>query len=375
MKNFHSLPALLPVLLLSSCSGIRWPGGGESLSIRAFKALQDTSARCSLSAEIVSVENSSKGCIYVWDSDDYLYVYGMSPAEGLKAGDCIGFSARKGVFNGRAEAREAELIWRREGAYPGTALRQPEADWLELPTAQPEENIVFLCHKGLSGCRNFSVLYDTSAHLARWVCYPLASGDVGAGRSGAYAFDPLLEESLQADLNKSFQNRKKGGEEFIRGHLVPSYERSGRENLDVFLATNIIPQSSALNGGVWSALENAERSWAAACDTLYVVVGTILSGSTYTVSDNSSPRRKVPVPAAVYRVFLARLRDGSFKGLAALFQNKAYSSKSFSSDMAMSIDELEGITGLDFFSNLPSRIEEAVESADPRQDSWWWSLN
>ena len=371
MKNFKFLPAFLPVLLLFSCSKTTWPDCEGGLSLEAFKALKDSSSRFSLSGEIVSFQKP--GCLYVADETDFVYVYGMSSSEGLQAGDRIGFSARPGTFNGRLQAQDAELLWRQSGTYPGFSAARPEAGWLELPSAEAEENMVFLCHKGPSGRRNYSVFYDASKHLARWVCYPLAGGDCGAGRSDAYAFDPLLEETVQADLSRSYQNRKKGGEEFIRGHLVPSYERMGRENMDVFLSTNIIPQSSALNSGVWLDLENAERRWAASCDTLYVVVGTLCEGGGYTVSDNSSPRRKIPVPGELYRAVLALMPDGSLRALAAIFSNSACPYAKFTSLMAISVDELEELTGEDFFSNLPSVQEDAVEAADPAQDPWWWN--
>lgn len=43
--------------------------------------------------------------------------------------------------------------------------------------------------------------------------------------------------------------------------------------------------------------------------------------------------------------------------------------------MMMSIDELEEITGLDFFANLPGKIGDAqadqIESEDPRDVSFW----
>ena len=41
--------------------------------------------------------------------------------------------------------------------------------------------------------------------------------------------------------------------------------------------------------------------------------------------------------------------------------------------IAVSIDELETLTGEDFFVNLPDGIESIVEAADPKTDIWWWN--
>lgn len=61
-------------------------------------------------------------------------------------------------------------------------------------------------------------------------------------------------------------------------------------------------------------------------------------------------------------------------GCAFFFEHRNYSSKALK-PQAMSIDELEKKTGMDFFVNLPAAIGQdkaaAVEAADPTKNSWW----
>ena len=42
----------------------------------------------------------------------------------------------------------------------------------------------------------------------------------------------------------------------------------------------------------------------------------------------------------------------------------------------MSVDEIEKITGFDFFANLPAKVGEAtaakIESTDPANVALWW---
>ena len=203
------------------------------------------------------------------------------------------------------------------------------------------------------------------------------SGEGGAGRNGdPYSYDPLLDASLQPDLTKSYQNRKFDGEEFIRGHMVPSNDRSGRDNYDLFFSTNIMPQSSALNSGVWNSLEQKVHSvWSRRqkCDTLYVVTGTYEGSGGRYVTDNSGYKRKSLVPEGIYKVVLARLSDGSYKALGVYFDNKTGAAGTFTRDLAISVDTLEEKVGEDIFVNLPDAVESKVEAADPREDSFWWN--
>ena len=163
---------------------------------------------------------------------------------------------------------------------------------------------------------------------------------------------------------------------------MPSASRGGRSQLDAFLSTNIMPQSSSINDGIWSSLEARERGWAMNCDSLYVVVGTDCSQSKYQVEDNAEPAKKITVPNGIYRAVLAYDKEkGSYIGIAAYFENKknAYTdfTKTLPETMLMSIDKLEEKGGIDFFVNLPSVVGEseanAIEAADPASESFWWN--
>ena len=156
--------------------------------------------------------------------------------------------------------------------------------------------------------------------------------------------------------------------------MVPSNDRKDRANLDVYLSTNIMPQSYELNSGLWVKIEQAARNWAERCDTVYVVVGTDTSNSVGRVTDNSATPRQVVVPGGLYRAALAfDKKKGEYRGIAVYVENKANPEKSLTKSLVMSIDDLEKKLGMDFFHNLPDDIEKAVEAANPADDSWWWN--
>ncbi len=73
-------------------------------------------------------------------------------------------------------------------------------------------------------------------------------------RSNAWAYDPKVPTNQQADLDgRSYQ----GG--YIRGHQCMSNHRyvqaSSEMNAQTFYSTNIMPQNSTFNSGLWGSME------------------------------------------------------------------------------------------------------------------------
>lgn len=368
-------------LTISQASGV--PDDGiRKLTVAQFKALKDDAQTWyRLKGSIVSVVSYKFGDFYLQDNTGIIYVYGLAakkdgnneefPTLGLKAGDEVTIIAHRKTYNGIDETDKAYYEKHTSGQYPGFSATTAQPKWLELPATKAKDGMVFLSHKAEKGGRNYSAFFNTGRRVSQWVCYPYVNKQGGSGRSDAYAFDPLVDEQYQANLSKSYQDRNKGGEEFIRGHMVPSNDRSGRDNYDVFLASNIMPQSSKLNEGLWSDIElKIHSDWSAKCDTLYVVTGTCTEGAPYTVKDTDG--KVITVPSAIYKALLAHTKEGEYKALGAYFENKAASSGTFTKSLSISIDELEKLTGEDFFCNLSDDIESKVEAAKPADDGWWW---
>ena len=360
--------------------------GIPRVSIAEFRTKRDSnSAWYRLTGEVVSMVNSQYGDIYLTDDGkSYIYVYGLAANKelsgatngdnkfgtlGLKAGDIITIVAHKTTYQGTIEASGAYFESKSAGKYPGYVAAKASASWLELPQTSEEDSYDYLCHLMNDGGRSHSIYYSKADRLARWAAYPLYSSSTSS-RSDAYAFDPLIGEEDQPLLKSSFQNRTHDGEEFIRGHMVPSAERSGRSNLDLFLGTNIMPQSTELNSGAWGTLEDMARGWTKKCDTLYVVVGTDAKDAKYKVNDTRE--LEVVVPTGIYRAVLAYKKDEGYRAMAAYFNNSKSDAKASIKSKSISIDELESKVGIDLFPNLPDDIETAIEAVDPTEDSWWW---
>lgn len=252
--------------------------------------------------------------------------------------------------------------------YPGLVSDKVRG-WMELPHVGHRSGFAWVFHNmtsSASGTRNYSLYYDADNRIARWVAYPLNKGLIGSGsRTDRWGKDPKIPSAYQSDVSKGF------GGGYDRGHQLPSADRLSREaNIMTFYSTNMTPQLSGLNQRIWADLEGKVRKWAESCDTLYVVTGCI-PGDSF-ITDCSGNR--VNVPSKYFKALLrydAGSTIGTYMAMAVCLDHRSYSESSVNSSMTMTVDELEQLTGFDFFCNLPEDIQAKVES---EQVSSWWGL-
>lgn len=207
--------------------------------------------------------------------------------------------------------------------------------------------------------RNYSMLYDTNLKMAYWVAYPLCSwyleGD--CGRTEDWNYDDKLSESLQPDLHKGMKG-------YDRGHQIPSGDRQRTSNgklmnRQTFFFTNMTPQiGQGMNQTIWANLENAVRGWSSATDTLYVVTGamptTIADKNIKYTKDNDG--KNIAVPKYYFKA-LARKVSGNYQTVAYKLDNRKYPDNNYDA-CALSVNELEELTGFNFFCELPGVTEE-----------------
>ena len=249
------------------------------------------------------------------------------------------------------------------------------APWLELPEIVTSDGYGFYHHDMTVGGkteRNYSFYYSFADRVSLWVAYPLVKAHLsGTGRSNAWGYDPLLPADRQPNLYNAW--RESGT--YARGHQIPSADRLPNygANSATFYFTNMTPQDHTLNGGNWENMENKVRSWAKSSDTLYVVTGCVVKGSTKKAHDNQG--KEVTVPVGYYKVFL-RYAASSTIGFGGYMAGAVYfNHTSDASAQVMSVDALESKLGMDFFPNLVRVTDQTtadkVEAQDPKTVSWW----
>lgn len=268
---------------------------------------------------------------------------------------------------------------------PSDGNLSPKTGWMELP-AIPEGMDAFTHSMtvGSVSTRNYSFLWDYDNLVAPWVAYPLCVWNMSgkAGRTDAWALDPLLPANKQPVLTRGFSEGNAGW--FARGHQIASADRqtSYSSNAMTFYGTNMTPQiNKGFNADIWANLEGKVRGWARDSDTLYVVTGCVIDykdGETvkYAV-DNYG--KKVTVPTAYYKVVLATCSTFGYSGYSACavwLDHKVYSTKTIDSSYSMSVDDLEKRLNIDFFVNLPAKVGEEttarIEAEEPKDVAWWW---
>lgn len=250
---------------------------------------------------------------------------------------------------------------------------------LEFPHLSTNASNYVLIHTTDRGV-NYSTEWDALRKTQRWSCYALYKYNLEdnypqnryASETDPYPSDPLLDTSLQWTNS----NDPYWGSGFDHGHICPSGDRQGSatENYQTFFITNMQPQFPTFNReGVWVNMESFVRTKAkqntgnanAFCDTLYVCKGGTIASGSYNGESNiyKVTNKGLIVPRYFYMALLA-VKNGSYYALAFWVDQYAYrnSKETRLAQFAISIDELERRTGIDFFCNLPDERENKVEA-------------
>ena len=213
----------------------------------------------------------------------------------------------------------------------------------------------------------------------RWSCYQLHDGNLenNVDRTDDFKEDTAIPKQYRTTL-KNYKNNKSSlnpNAKFSRGHLCPSADRlcSLDQNKQTFFLSNMQPQYQPHNGGLWSTLEENVRKCAEFddIDTLYVVKAATIRADQLLPEKCVGEEGELIVPKYFYMALLAYNKNADenkkkYKaiGIWTLHKNEteSYKSKGLSA-YAKSIDDLEELTGIDFFCNLPDDIENEVESS------------
>ena len=279
------------------------------------------------------------------------------------------------------------------------AITSAVPTWAELPVidyttdgsykvSTTDSNIYYAWHispdvTGPGGklARNYTVCYSAEHHCPVWVAAPRHSMYVGSsGRTDAYGKDPDVPADIQ-------YNSKSTGGGCNKGHMLGSAERtcSKATNQQVFYYTNIAPQlSSGFNtgGGGWNLLEDYVDTQVCA-DTLYEVLGTYFEKYTdgYGKTQNPSTisfggRSDVHMPTMFYYALLRTksgktgksVKDCSASELKCVAFVRTHTNdlkgQKPSSKELMSISDLEKITGVTYFPNVPNAPKSTFNASD-----------
>lgn len=144
---------------------------------------------------------------------------------------------------------------------------------------------------------------------------------------------------------------------YDRGHMAPAGDMKWDEQAmnETFYLTNICPQDNALNAGLWNDLELKVREWARRDKSLIVVTGPIVDRNYDVIGQDVD----IAVPEAFFKVLLSP-NTNPMKAIGFICPNRACGGglKAY----AVSVDEVEERTGINFFNVLPDDVENRIEA-------------
>ena len=205
----------------------------------------------------------------------------------------------------------------------------------------------------------YSMSYSRDNGGPNWVSWHLDSSWLGTTpRQDDFRADTTLPAGWYQVQATDFS-----GSGFDRGHMCPSADRTitVTANSATFLMTNMIPQLPANNQGVWANLESYSRSLVSQGNELYIISGG--QGLQFFIANGH-----VAVPSQTWKVIIvlpvgtndvSRVTTAT-RTIAVVIPN----SGSIGTDWRayrVSVDQVEALTGFDFFSNVSSGIQAVIE--------------
>lgn len=232
---------------------------------------------------------------------------------------------------------------------------EKQVDFL-LPTSKNSGELIR--HEG------YTLSYLDAYKDAQWVAYPLldyeTTGDAER-KNEQFTPDPAVPigTASPSDYTRSG---------YDRGHLAPAgdFKYSQRMMRETFLMSNITPQEPQFNRGIWKELEEQVRAWAVRDNGLYVVTGPVLKPGLSTIGRTN----EVSVPQKFYKVLLY-CNKPDIRMIGFLLDNEPSSSSL--KQFVVPVDQIEQLTGIDFFPKLPDELERKLESKSRGEmvDEWF----
>ena len=216
---------------------------------------------------------------------------------------------------------------------------------LEIPVSSVPRQEQIIHHNG------YTVSYNKDLKIPNWVSYELTRQETKGKekRSDNFIADPLVKGTIATNADYARSG-------YDKGHMAPAADMKWSPEVmkESFYFSNMCPQHPQLNRRGWKNLEEKIRDWAIADSAIIIICGPIINQSSRTIGKN-----KVAVPERFFKVVLSPFVK-PVRGIGFLFNNRQAVEPL--STYAVTIDSIEKLTNMDFFSPLPDEIENEVEA-------------
>lgn len=264
--------------------------------------------------------------------------------------------------NGTGGESSASKLLETDGLNHAFPTIPPAAD----EDAQPGGDAIFT-HTNAKGTTyrhaNYSLSYSEEDEQAEWVAYELTRDEVEGKLDRRDSFD---EDPAIATKSASPEDYQNSG--YDRGHLAPSadmrFDATAME--ECFYMSNVSPQVKGFNNGVWNDLEMQTRAWTKKYGTIYVVTGPVLpkdgknARKMYASERGKDVKTNVTVPEKFYKILFDFSKKGKEKMVAFVIPNE--DTQTPFTEFVTTVDEVERMTGINFFSNLDVEVQKRCEA-------------
>ena len=210
----------------------------------------------------------------------------------------------------------------------------------------------------------YTLSYNRTTKCANWVAWKLTKEHTDGvwSRKGIKYIEDVEAEFPRQEVSDWKMNPKR----YDHGHMCPAGDNRWSELAmeQSFLLTNMCPQNRSLNSGDWKKLEEKCRDWANKYGEIYIVCGPIFYDGKKEIIGGS---KEIWVPDAFYKVILC-MKDVP-KAIGFIYSNEG--KRHSMTYYVRTVDEVEAQIGIDFFHNLPDKIEEEIES---KNEIHFWNI-
>ncbi len=205
---------------------------------------------------------------------------------------------------------------------------------------------------------SYALSSNDSTKFADWVCYILDSATINGPSLSErqWKADPWLDDDETLE-----HEDYRGANEFLnvdRGHQAPLANFKG--NRDWFTTnylSNITPQDSKLNRGIWKNLEDLERKIVVRYKEVYVMTGPLFERKMPTLPNADEPH---VIPSGYWKIIVVQMQKEGLWLAAFIFDQKQHPSNKLV-DYCVSVREIERRTGLNFFNLLETDLQDEIE--------------
>lgn len=333
------------------------PGGNMLLTVTVFPAASPPSTNITVNGDLSEIggpaiqqffDNGTNGDVTAGDN---VFSYGVSvPAKSdggilsisAVAADQQGRSANASVqitINAPLPNEDPLILGNPSGATPNTAN---------------ENN--YLMQKP-----QYTLSYNRSKATPNWVAWRLDSSWIGnIPRQDDYRPDTSLPAGWYQVVSADYS-----GSGYDRGHMCPSGDRTNSvpNNSSTFLMTNFVPQMGANNQGPWEAFESYCRMIASQGNEIYIFTGP--AGNAGTIAQG-----RIVVPNVTWKVVLIlatgtddlRRISKSTRAFGIIVPNQGPLDVNAPwRNFRVTVDDVERLTGYDFFSLVPANTQALIE--------------